>query len=83
MVTEVPNQAFMSDGAAAKRSSFAVMIGVLLLVPTHDEASLASVTSKTEILVRCLLKLASKVWIEVECHLMPVMVRLDSCAATA
>ena len=32
MATEVPNQFFMSDGAAAKRSSFAVMVGFLLLV---------------------------------------------------
>ena len=33
MVAEVPNQFFMSEGAAAKRS-FAVMMGFLLLVPT-------------------------------------------------
>ena len=31
---QAANQFFMSEGAAAKRSSFVVMIGFLLLVPT-------------------------------------------------
>jgi hypothetical protein len=34
MAIDVPIQLFMSEGAAAKGSSLAVMIGVLLLVPT-------------------------------------------------
>src|ERR1044072_6997672 len=44
IAAEVPNQFFISEGAAAKRSS-AVMIGFLLWFRHHDEAGSAGVTS--------------------------------------
>src|SRR5262245_28366377 len=46
VAAETPNQVFMSEGAAAKRSTLTVMIGILPFrwLRHHDEAGPVSVT---------------------------------------